>query len=518
MKLSGKVFVYSSSLFFVFMIIWSAYMFFMLPGLYRAQMLTNQKLEMATLLRSYKENRECTLNKNVKFLYETAKIPKKGDTIQLCGMYGQQHVEFHNQNAQNMLRKIQGIEHINKESIDVLREIVESNDFETLKSNVIEMKKSDFTLDVKNTEMALKFNENSEEFDVTALESQMFVILSSIKAENGIYYTNIIGILQTDEGIYASFSPSMISDTLSILPTIVESIPMFIVVFLLLLLGFTLFFTRQITQPIELLANRARNLRRGYSATPVVYKGKDEIRELLDAVESMYQEMNQNNQQLIDKNEQLQLEKERQRAFLLATSHELKTPVATSRLLVDGMVDQIGKYKDTQRYLPQVNQELKRMQMIVAQLLDAYERATLAIEKIDMQQCIEEVCSTYKYLANERSIQIDLQIIESLSQLHTSKQLFITVIDNILSNAVRYADDKSVIQVQLTNKECRIFNQCQPIPKETLAMIGKKIIAPKNQEGSGMGLYLTFQYCGILGMQIEVKNKPNGVVQTLTFK
>ena len=61
----------------------------------------------------------------------------------------------------------------------------------------------------------------------------------------------------------------------------------------------------------------------------------------------------------------------RQEVFLRASSHQLKTPVAASLLLVEGMIDEVGKYKDTKEYLPKVKIQLESMRKIIDELLDA---------------------------------------------------------------------------------------------------------------------------------------------------
>lgn len=52
-----------------------------------------------------------------------------------------------------------------------------------------------------------------------------------------------------------------------------------------------------------------------------------------------------------------------------ASSHQLKTPVAAAMLLIDGMIDEMGKYADVKTYLPQVKGKLIEMRDIVNNVL-----------------------------------------------------------------------------------------------------------------------------------------------------
>ncbi len=65
----------------------------------------------------------------------------------------------------------------------------------------------------------------------------------------------------------------------------------------------------------------------------------------------------------------LEEENERQEVFLRASSHQLKTPVAAAPLLVEGMMNEVGKYKDTKRYLPEVKKQLMAIRRIVEDIL-----------------------------------------------------------------------------------------------------------------------------------------------------
>ena len=52
-----------------------------------------------------------------------------------------------------------------------------------------------------------------------------------------------------------------------------------------------------------------------------------------------------------------------------ASSRQLKTPVAAAMLLIDGMIDEMGKYADVKTYLPQVKGKLIEMRDIVNNVL-----------------------------------------------------------------------------------------------------------------------------------------------------
>ena len=90
---------------------------------------------------------------------------------------------------------------------------------------------------------------------------------------------------------------------------------------------------------------------------------KDEIGILGRNLQELYDTLEKNYRELEQKNNLLKEENKRQEVFLRASSHQLKTPVTAALLLTDGMINEIGKYKNVKQYLPEVKKQLQHMQV-----------------------------------------------------------------------------------------------------------------------------------------------------------
>ena len=122
---------------------------------------------------------------------------------------------------------------------------------------------------------------------------------------------------------------------------------------------------------------------------------KDEIGILGRNLHELYGKLRENYEELEHKNRLLEEENERQEVFLRASSHQLKTPIAAALLLVEGMMNEVGKYKDTKTYLPEVKKQLLSMRKIVEDILYLNYRAeNIQQEKVAVEALAQELGST----------------------------------------------------------------------------------------------------------------------------
>lgn len=516
MKLSRKIFLYSGILMVLFIVSWMLYMFIMLPSLHRAQILTHRQDDMRTILRNQKTSENCQAEQSSS-IYEGIFIPKTGSTVYVCGTYGKQVITLKSDKLKQAVAKVQSVEQLDDTLSNVLSEIGRDGIFEEIRNQLF-LNNQYFDIEMQTGFDTDTFIDNVYERDVRVIDEKAIITAMTVKNKQNDYYTTLFGMSMTEKGLFLAMAPSTISDTVSLIPTIMQSVPMFFIIFVLLLFISTGLFLRQLVRPIEAIAKRANALRKGEDVLPFHYKGNDAIQELSFSVDAMYETIHENYQKVKLKNEALQIERERQRAFLLATSHELKTPLATSHLLVNSMIEKIGKYKDPEQYLPEVRSELNRMQYSVTNMLDAYETVTAVEETIDLQQMVIDIVATYHYLFAEKNLAVQYEVDECNQMVQTSYTLMWTILDNMISNACRYADEKSTILIFFSAQTLTIFNQCEPIAQEMIQLLGSGKVESRSKEGHGLGIYLIYQYCKILGMEVRVNNTNCGVEQILKLK
>lgn len=142
---------------------------------------------------------------------------------------------------------------------------------------------------------------------------------------------------------------------------------------------------------------------------------------------------------LHDKNEAiLQLEKMKVE-FLRGASHELKTPLASLKILIENMKENIGRYKDRDHYLGVALGIVDELNHHVLQILSLSSVQELRDdrEQIDLHQMTQSLVKDYALLAKDRELQIDNSLTHQQAYLNPSVMKLI--LSNLISNAIKHS-------------------------------------------------------------------------------
>lgn len=210
-------------------------------------------------------------------------------------------------------------------------------------------------------------------------------------------------------------------------------------------------------------------------------------------------------------------------SFLRHVSHELKTPLASMQesasLLRDGVV---GKLSPEQIEIIDIqSNNCERLQALIDNLLrynsESFSVLNTMPQSLRLDKMLESVFDAHKLIIKTRKLIIKSNL-EKVTFNGNAEQLRV-VIDNLVTNAIKYSDDGGQIEVYLHEKpelvEFGIIDQGPGIPDQDAQKIFEafyqgSLTADKNKKGSGLGLAIAAEYIQANGGEIKVVPHPSG--------
>ena len=264
---------------------------------------------------------------------------------------------------------------------------------------------------------------------------------------------------------------------------------------LLVALVFSYMYSRFVTRPIRQMAAVTTTMQRLEKGAHYPVNSHDEIGVLGRNIHELYQNLWQTIRSLEHENKRItQLEKEKI-AFLRAASHELKTPLAALRIMLENMQLSIGEYKNRDQYLAESVAQVDRLAAMVNDVLrsgSVAEQALRQEKRLRIDKLIAEVVADYTLLAKTRGMTFAVDA--HPTTVRANRDMMRHVISNLVSNAVRHGDARSVIKITCDQHELAIENACKPLTKQQLQRVFDPFYRSngdkkQHADSSGIGLY-----------------------------
>ena len=278
---------------------------------------------------------------------------------------------------------------------------------------------------------------------------------------------------------------------------------------LLVALVFSYLYSRFVTRPIRRMAAVTTTMQRLEKGAHYPVNSHDEIGVLGRNINELYQNLWQTIRSLEQENQRIsQLEKEKI-AFLRAASHELKTPLAALRIMLENMQLNIGEYKNRDQYLAESVAQVDQLTAMVNNVLRSGSIAEQALrqeKRLRIDKLIAEVVDDYTLLAKTRGMTFTVDA--HPTTIRANRDMMRHVISNLVSNAVRHGDAGSVITITCSQHELAIENACKPLTKQQLQHVfdpfyRSNAATKQHGDNSGIGLYIVKILLEAKGLEYE---------------
>ena len=254
-------------------------------------------------------------------------------------------------------------------------------------------------------------------------------------------------------------------------------------------------YSKSITQPILKMNNFTKVSKNQKNAKyDLEIHTNDEIEELSNNLKLLYETLTEN-YKILEKNTK------KKEIFIKSTSHELKTPLQTAILLNDSMIEKIGKYEDTDKYLPELRKKLYQIQILIDDLLFMNKIDENPImENLKLSEIMRESVKNHHDLITEKNLKVTIKGEKSdiVDYDH-----FRIIFDNLLKNAIEYTDFGGNICCDF-NDVIEISNNPTTVDKNLLNKITHPFVSSTKNKSKGIGMYIVENLLEDMNYKIKI--------------
>ena len=217
------------------------------------------------------------------------------------------------------------------------------------------------------------------------------------------------------------------------------------------------------------------------------------------------------------------------REFTANVSHELKTPITIIKGQLQGMLYQVGRYKDRETYLAQSLEITDTLGKMVQELLTISRLDTPGYtckkSNLNLSNFIIDRVTAFEDLFMQKDLTVEQSISPEIYILG-DMQLLQKVLDNLLGNAAAYSGAGNQVLIKLwkdtETTTLTIENTGAHIPDEAISKLFEpfyRVDQSRNRQtgGTGLGLYIVKTILDLHGAKIEIANTVQGVIVDLQF-
>ena len=286
----------------------------------------------------------------------------------------------------------------------------------------------------------------------------------------------------------------------------------------------SIFLLSPVFSSLKHLKKQAQNIAGKDFSTEIETKGPIEFQELGQAFNDMSRNL-QDTFQSLDESEQ------EKRMMIAQLSHDIKTPITSIQVTVEGILDGVIKEEERLHYLTTIGRQTERLNKLVEELdvltLNAQPQdiADEEVEDVFLDQLLIESMSEFQLQIEQEERDVYIQVKPESAKIKSNYDKLSRILVNLLNNAFKYSEPGTRIEVlaQLTEEELTISvkDEGQGILPEDLEKIFNRLYRVETSRnmktgGHGLGLAIARELAHQLGGEIIAESQ-YGIGSTFTF-
>jgi len=195
--------------------------------------------------------------------------------------------------------------------------------------------------------------------------------------------------------------------------------------------------------------------------------------------------------------------------FIRDATHEMNTPISIINSNIEMLEIKGVEFKEFER----IKFATKRLDKIFQDLKFLRLNFSKNMEDVNLKPLIKERLKVFETIMEKKRLRLDVETDDFVVKINKEEAL--RIIDNLLSNAFKYAPNDSKIEVCLKNGCFRVVNE--GVIKNINKLTRKFYRENTSEGGFGLGLYIVSEICKKYGFEFQIKNQNNRVIMQICF-
>ncbi len=199
---------------------------------------------------------------------------------------------------------------------------------------------------------------------------------------------------------------------------------------------------------------------------------------------------------------------EKMNHFIQDTTHELNTPISTILTNIE-MIETFGKCKENTKELRRIEIASKTLSRIYDDLtyLNLNHHYHRQVVRLDMKRLVQERLNYFSTMSEAKGLQVVARLQPDM-HLEIDRNDALRVVDNLISNAIKYNRQDGILEVVLTQEHLVVRDTGIGISQEDLGLILQRFKRANSSEGGfGIGLHIVSQVCENYGFGFSISSQ-----------
>ena len=239
---------------------------------------------------------------------------------------------------------------------------------------------------------------------------------------------------------------------------------------------------------------------------------KDEIGDLKEQINDLYTTLLKSIDDLEDKNKEIIKLERLKYDFLKGSSHELKTPLASMKIILENMKYNIGKYKDRDTYIDECIDIVDGLTANVSQILSVSSLENLKNDEevVIVNDVLADVLKKYSVMASQKNIKITNDLTDE--KIYIGKTALKIILSNLVSNAVKYTDENGIISIGARENSLCIENSASNLETLDVDKLFDINFDLNKENSNGLGLYIVKNLLDNYKIDYQVKKEDGNFI------